>query len=321
MATKAPPVAGLNKASLRPAYSNGFTPLKSSFVSYGVGALKVPQLRIAHSRCNGHGGGSLGASMNLFSRFARVIMSYANAILSAFEDPEKIIEQAVLDMNNDLIKMRQATAQVLASQKHLENKYKAAQKASDDWYRRAQLALGKGDEDLARKALKQRKSYVDKSSSLKAQLDQQKSVVDNLVSNTQLLESRVQEAKSKKDVLKSRALSAKTSTRVSELVANVDTSSAFEAFNKIEEKVLGLESQAEVYNQLAFDDLEGKFQLLEGHSVDDDLESLKQELSGRSKKGELPPGRTAVATNTPYPFQNSEIEKELSELRRKAEEF
>ncbi|XP_057472184.1 membrane-associated 30 kDa protein, chloroplastic-like isoform X3 [Actinidia eriantha] len=59
--------------------------------------------------------------------------SYANAILSAFEDPEKILEQSVLEMNNDLTKMRQATAQVLASQKQLENKYRAAQQGTEEY--------------------------------------------------------------------------------------------------------------------------------------------------------------------------------------------
>ncbi|GFZ14547.1 plastid transcriptionally active 4 [Actinidia rufa] len=255
-------------------------------------------------RCNGHGGGVLGARMNLFDRFARVIKSYANAILSTFEDPEKILEQSVLEMNDDLTKMRQATAQVLASQKQLENKYKAAQQASEDWYRRAQLALGKGEEDLAREALKRRKAYADNANALRAQLDQQKSIVDNLVSNTRvglffllLLESKIQEAKSKKDTLKARAQSAKTATKVSEMLGNVNTSSALSAFEKMEEKVLAMESQAEALNQLTTDDLEGK-------------------------KGELPPGRTSArSTSSAFPFQDSEIERELNELRRKAKDF
>ncbi|KAF4387328.1 hypothetical protein F8388_016737 [Cannabis sativa] len=322
------PVVSSSILSLRPSSSSssqGLPPCKSLFLGYGVEALKVPRLRIAHStrfrrNCHG-GGGALGSQMNLFSRFARVIKSYANAILSSFEDPEKILDQAVTDMNNDLIKMRQATAQVLASQKQLENKYKSAQQASEDWYRRAQLALGKGDEDLAREALKRRKSYADNANTLKTQLDQQKSVVDNLVSNTRLLESKIQEARSKKDVLKARAQSAKTSTKVSELLGDVDTSSALDAFNKMEEKVLTMESQAEAYSQLATDDLEGKFRLLEGSSVDGDLEDLKKELSGSSKKVELPPGRTAVPINTVLPLRDSDIEKELNELRRKAKDF
>ncbi|KAL5567059.1 hypothetical protein UlMin_030223 [Ulmus minor] len=320
MATKAPPFTGLSLVSPRPSSSNGLTPFKSSFVSYGVEALKVPSLRIAQDdrlRSNCHG----GAQMNLFSRFARVIKSYANAILSSFEDPEKILDQAVVDMSNDLIKMRQATAQVLASQKQLENKYKAAQQASEDWYRRAQLALGKGDEDLAREALKRRKSFADNALALKTQLDQQKIVVDNLVSNTRLLESKIQEARSKKDVLKARAQSARTATKVSEMLGDVDTSSALDAFSKMEEKVLAMESQAEAYNELTNDDLEGKFRLLESSNVDDDFENLKKDVSRSSKKGELPPGRAAAPKNTVFPYRESEIERELNELRRRAKDF
>ncbi|CAL5363086.1 unnamed protein product [Camellia sinensis] len=343
MSIKAPitgiSMASTPSASLPPSSSRLMAPpLRTSF--FGDGGIRLSHS--IRSRCNGHGGGALGARMNLFDRFARVIKSYANSIVSSFEDPEKILEQTVLEMNDDLTKMRQATAQVLASQKRLENKYKAAQEASEEWYKRAQLALGKGDEDLAREALKRRKSYADNANTLKAQLDQQKNVVDNLVSNTRLLESKIQEAKSKKDTLKARAQSAKTATKVSEMLGNVNTSSALSAFEKMEEK--------EALNQLTTDDLEGKFALLESSSVDEDLANLKKELSGSTKcimlslgvqkgplgcqkgfhqqwicflkKGELPPGRSAVAsTNSAFPFQDTEIERELNELRRKAKEY
>ncbi|XXG44920.1 hypothetical protein AAC387_Pa02g0149 [Persea americana] len=328
------PISGLSLAaspsSSSQASSTSLTlatrPLKTTFFNGGVGAFKATGIQTAtanKARCSGHGGGALGAQMNLFDRLARVIKSYANAVISSVEDPEKILEQTVLEMNDDLTKMRQATAQVLASQKRLENKYKAAQQASDDWYRRAQIALEKGEEDLAREALKRRKSYADNASTLKAQFDQQKNVVENLVSNTRLLESKIQEAKSKKDTLKARAQSAKTATKVSEMLGNVNTSSALSAFEKMEEKVMAMESQAEALNQLTTDDLEGKFALLESSSVDDDLAKLKQELSGSSMKGELPAGRSAAvsSTNAAFPFWESEIENELNELRRKAKEF
>ncbi|XP_020599392.1 probable membrane-associated 30 kDa protein, chloroplastic [Phalaenopsis equestris] len=301
------------------------SPLRTSFFNGGVGRLKAVGVQKSHCnalKCVERGSGALGVQMNLFDRLARVIKSYANAILSTVEDPEKILDQAVLEMNDDLTKMRQATAQVLASQKRMENKYKAAQQASDDWYRRAQLALEKGDENLAREALKRRKSYADNANSMKAQLEQQKSVVDNLVSNTRLLESKIQEARSKKDTLKARAQSAKTATKVSEMLGNVNTSSALSAFEKMEEKVMAMESQAEALNQLTADDLEGKFALLENSSVDDDLAKLKRELSGTSLKGELPAGRTAISSSSgAFPFRDIEIENELNELRRKAKEF
>ncbi|CAA0821250.1 Membrane-associated protein VIPP1- chloroplastic [Striga hermonthica] len=300
-------------------------PLRSSLFGRGVGsAPKFAGLQLSsstRSRRNGRGrGGALGAQMSLFDRFARVVKSYANSVLSIFEDPEKILEQSVIEMNSDLIKMRQATAQVLASRKQLENKYKAAQQASEDWYGRAQLALGKGAEDLAREALKRRKSFADNANALKTQLDQQKAIVDNLISNTRLLESKIQEAKSKKDTLKARAQTAKTATKVSEMLGNVNTSSALSAFEKMEEKVMAMESEADALNQLTSDELEGKFALLESSSVDDDLASLKKQLSANTKKAELqlPAGRAPV---TSLKFQDAEIEHELNELRQKAKEY
>ncbi|CAI9090858.1 OLC1v1025727C1 [Oldenlandia corymbosa var. corymbosa] len=326
MAVRAP-ISGMIMAPSASSVSSGkrgviirAPPLRTTFFGYGVGTTKFRGMKLSNTGArysNQGGGGGLGAQMNLFDRFARVVKSYANAIISSFEDPEKILEQTVIEMNNDLIKMRQATAQVLASQKQLENKYKAAQQASEDWYRRAQLALGKGDEDLAREALKRRKSYADNANALKTQLEQQKGVVDNLVSNTRLLESKIQEAKSKKDTLKARAQSAKTATKVSEMLGNVNTSSALSAFERMEEKVMALEGQAEALNQLTSDELEGKFALLESSSVDDDLASLKKELSGGTKKGELPPGRTPVTAA----FQDMDVEKELNELRSKARDL
>jgi phage shock protein A len=102
---------------------------------------------------------SVKAEANLFSRVARIFKSYANSVVSAAEDPEKILDQAVTDMQSDLIRLRQAAAEVKASQTRLQNKYQLAQSTADDWYRRAELALGKGDEELAREALTRRKSF------------------------------------------------------------------------------------------------------------------------------------------------------------------
>ncbi|KAJ8421885.1 hypothetical protein Cgig2_009604 [Carnegiea gigantea] len=277
------------------------------FFPDSVGALRVSGLQLAHShrlRRNGRSGGAFVVKMNLFDRFARVIKSYANAIISTFEDPEKILEQTVLEMNEDLTKMRQFwhLKSNWKTSTRLHNKLQKIGKLSADMktlsvlnylYKRAQLALSKGDEDLAREALKRRKSYADTASALRAQLDQQKNIVDTLVSNTKLLESKIQEAKSKKDTLKARAQSARTATKVNEMVGKVSTSSALAAFEKMEEKgkgasklivVLAMESEAEALNQLTSDELEGKFALLESSSVDDDLANLKKELSGSSKE-------------------------------------
>jgi phage shock protein A len=248
---------------------------------------------------------------NLFSRFTRVISSYANSLITAAEDPEKILDQTVNEMQSDLIKMRQATAQVMASQKQLETKYKASQQAADDWYKRAQLAMEKGDEDLAREALTRRKSYAENAESMKANLDAQTDAVEKLIANTRLLEGKMAEAKSKKDTLKARAASAKTNKAVNDMVSGMSTSSALGAFERMEEKVLGMEAEAEAMGVFAAPDaLEAQFKALESGGVDDELAALKKSLPGNQSKGALPEGRPV----------SEAIEAELDALRKSRDE-
>merc|ERR1712216_995663 len=247
--------------------------------------------------------GAVVTHANLFSRFTRVISSYANSLITAAEDPEKILDQTVNEMQGDLIKMRQATAQVMASQKQLETKYAEANKAAEDWYKRAQLALEKGDEDLAREALTRRKTWAENAESMKANLDAQTDAVEKLIANTRLLEGKMAEAKSKKDTLKARAASAKTNKAVSEM----STSSALGAFDRMEEKVLGMEAEAEAMGVFAApDNLEAQFKALEAGGVDDELAALKKSLPGASSKGALPEGRPV----------SEAIESELEALRK-----
>jgi phage shock protein A len=217
-------------------------------------------------------------------------------------------------MQEDLIKMRQASAQVLASQKQLEAKQRAAQATADDWMKRAELAVAKGEDDLAREALKRRKAYQEQSDSMMGQMDAQKKAVDQLIANTRVLEGKLAEARSKKDTLKARAASAKTSKQVQEMIGSLDTSNAVVAFEKMEEKVLAMEAEGEAVAQLvAGDGVEQRFAALESGGVDDELAALKRGVAlggARQPAGALPEGR---------PVKDA-IDLELEELRKKAQE-
>ena len=207
------------------------TKIASARSTFASGAKPVAALRVTSAGASARlsrkdRAARLVVSANLFNRLGRVIGSYANSLVSAAEDPEKILDQTVIEMQEDLVKMRQASAQVIASQKQLENKYKQAQATADDWYRRAELAMSKGDEELAREALSRKKSYQENADSMKANLAEQEKAVEKLISNTRFLESKMAEAKSKKDTLKARAASAKTNKAVQDLVSGVSTSSA-----------------------------------------------------------------------------------------------
>jgi len=225
-----------------------------------------------------------------------------------------MLDQTVNEMQADLIKMRQASAQVLASQKQVEAKWKAAQSTADEWFRRAELAAAKGDDDLAREALTRRKAYQANADTMKTQLDAQRGAVAQLISNTKVLETKLVEAKSKKDTLKARAKSAATSKQVSEMVQGLNTSNAVTAFERMEEKVLALEGEAEATLALAASDVvEEKFKALEGGGgIEAELAALKSGAGRGPPPPSLPAGR-AVA-------DAFEIDAELEELRRKARE-
>ena len=162
--------------------------------------------------------------------------------------------------------------QVIASKKQIEAKSKQCQEAVDMWNSRAELAVRSGQDELAREALKKRKANEDQMKTWSAQLTQQETAVDQLLGNTREMESKLQEAKSKKETLKARAATATSTKQIQEMIGGLDSSTSFAAFDKMEEKVNALEAEAESTQTLiGTDSLEGKFKQLEGGNVDDDL--------------------------------------------------
>ncbi|PXF48087.1 putative membrane-associated 30 kDa protein, chloroplastic [Gracilariopsis chorda] len=223
--------------------------------------------------------------MNLFDRFFRVVRANLNQAVSGMEDPEKILNQTVNDMQNDLVKVRQAYAEVSATLKRIERQREQAATTGMEWKKRAQLALQKGEEDLAREALVRKKSADDQEASLTSQIGGMKANVDKLYTSMQQLESKIGEAKSKKDQYVARARTAKTSQKVNDMLSNVATTGGLEAFERMKAKVEELEVKADVSRELSLGgsadvSLESKFKALESDSVDDELQKMKNQLSG-----------------------------------------
>ena len=217
--------------------------------------------------------------MGLFDRIGRVLRSNISAAVNAAEDPEKMLEQTVTDMQEDLVKLRQAVAGAIASQKRLEQQYNQAQNQADEYYRRAQLALQKGNEELAREALARKQTHTTTATSLKQQLDQSTSQVETMRKGLMGLESKIAEAKTRKDMLKARARSAKATEQITQAMGNLNTDGATSTFDRMEEKVLELEARSAAAGELAGDSLAQKFAALEGDSdLDGDLAALKLEM-------------------------------------------
>jgi phage shock protein A len=252
--------------------------------------------------------------MGLFDRVSRVVRSNLNAAVSAAEDPEKILEQALIDMQEDLIQMRQAVASAIASQKRLQQQHNQAQTEANNWEQRARLALQKGDETLAREALNRKKVQAETATSLKAQLDQQTSTVDMLKRNLIALEGKISEAKTKKDMLRARASAAKANEQLQSTMGRLGTSSAMSAFERMEEKVLQMEARSQAAAELAGADLESQFAALEaGSDVDLELEAMKaQLLSGSPVANQALPEAKSTGTSAP---RDASVDAELEALK------
>ncbi|MFM7549311.1 MAG: PspA/IM30 family protein [Cyanobacteriota bacterium] len=244
--------------------------------------------------------------MGFFDRLSRLVRANANAAVSSLEDPAKILDQSVADMQDDLVKLRQAVATAIASQKRIQNQAEQAEAQSKTWYERAELALKKGEEDLAREALARRKTYQDTATALNGQLQSQAGQVDTLKKSLVQLEAKIAEARTKKDMLKARAQAAQAQEQIQSAVGNLGTNSAMAAFERMEEKVQTLEARSQAAAELAGADLESQFAALEAApEVDDELAAMKQRLSGAP----APVARLE-------PVKVTEVDTELEQLKR-----
>lgn len=251
--------------------------------------------------------------MGLFDRLSRVVRANLNDMVSKAEDPEKILEQAIIDMQEDLIQLRQAVARAIATQKRTEQQYNKNQTEANNWQQRAQLALTKGDENLAREALVRKKSVAEAAATLKSQLDQQTTQVDTLKKNLIALESKISEAKTKKDMLKSRAAAAKANEQLQNTIGRLGTGSAMAAFERMEDKVLEMEARSQAAYELTGNEIEQQFKLLEsGSDVDDELAAMKASLTGGSVSQQALPASEEKKSSSP----DSAVDAELEALRK-----
>lgn len=252
--------------------------------------------------------------MGLLDRLGRVIRANLNSLVNQAEDPEKILEQTVLDMQNDLIQLRQAVAHAIATQKRTERQSSQARTNAEEWYRRAQLALQKGDEALAREALSRRQTFLDTAQTLQTQIDQQRGIVEQMKSNMRALEAKLSEAKTKKDMYIARARSAQAARRLNEMLSTNDPRNSMAAFERMEQRVLEMEAQAEAVAELNQGSaIDRQFRALESNSnVDAELAALKAQLAATSPTANLPPAQKQAS--------DAAIDADLEALRARLEE-
>jgi phage shock protein A len=233
--------------------------------------------------------------MGIFSRLAQLIKSNLNDLISRSEDPEKMLNQVVLEMNNQLVEAKKQVAASIADEKRLAKQLEQETANAQDWERRAMMAVRASNEELAKEALARKREYDELAATYRDQWTKQKTAVEQLKKALRLLNDKIEEAKRKKNVLIARKKRAEAQRAIQDTMSGLRDQSAFETFDRMAAKVDQIEAEAEAEGDLAEeysgDTLTSKFKELEGkHSSDEDLVALKR------KMGMLPPEEEKAPT-------------------------
>lgn len=223
--------------------------------------------------------------MGIFSRIADIFKANVNDTLDKAEDPEKMLKQMVIEMEQSVNKATLAVANAIANEKNLERKLEKARNEKTDWEQKAVQALNAGRDDLAKAALEKKviseRNFLD----LQPIYQQAKATSDKMRTQLNSLKAKLDEARSRQSTLVARSQAAKAQKQIAQSFSGVG-SDAFSKFDKYETKIEQLESQAEAFETLAGENtkLDDEFKMLgTSTSVDAELLALKE------KMGMLPP--------------------------------
>jgi phage shock protein A len=232
--------------------------------------------------------------MGILDRVSTLLRANINDMIDRAEDPEKVVKQLIADMNNQLVQVKTQVAASIADEKQLYQRYQDNQAKATDWQQRAELAVEKGQDDMAREALSRRNAFQQTATGFKEQYDQQAGQVEQLKDALHQLEAKIQDAQTKEELLIARARRAKAETQIRTTLSGLDQSSALASFQRIEEKVSQQEARAAALGELDTDTMEHRFQLMEQETeVDRQLSELK------AKKGlEAPDSSKALGSGS-----------------------
>jgi len=226
--------------------------------------------------------------MGILARLAQLIKSNLNDLISRSEDPERMLEQIVLDMNQQLIEAKTQVAASIAEEKKLQRQAEVETNNVAEWERKATLAVRAGNDELAKEALLRKKEHDSLAQQFQQQWLKQKQGVDQLKLALKALNSKIEEAKRKKVLLIARKKRAEAQKAIQETMSGLSSTSAFESFDRMASKIEHMEAvaeaSAELSEEMTGDVLANKFRQLEATSgADEELLALKR------KMGVLPP--------------------------------
>ncbi|MFD1171288.1 PspA/IM30 family protein [Oceanobacillus sp. M65] len=215
-----------------------------------------------------------------FGRMKTVVSSELNAMLDKAEDPVKMLDQFMRDMAEDIREVEAAVAKQIANEKMLKRKANDAQAMVEKRQKQAEQAIEAGNDDLARRALEDKKDHEATATTLNESWKRAEQDATSLRSKLDEMKKEYQEMKLKKDSLKARAESAKTRTKMNRTMSSIGNDDSKRGFERMEEKVMQFEAEAETSEDMsqASRTLDDEFEDLGKNEVDDELAELKKKM-------------------------------------------
>ncbi|MEZ4522256.1 MAG: PspA/IM30 family protein [Thermomicrobiales bacterium] len=219
--------------------------------------------------------------MGILDRMSRLIRANINDFIDNAEDPEKMLNELMREMQSSIREARQQVANMIAQEKQLEAELSDARMDAREWERKAEMALKRDREELAREALRRKRDAEEISTVYSHQLITQQELIEKLRTQLKVLERKYDEAESKRNMLIARHRQAQAQKKITETFSSLPDMSAMGEFERMEKRILADEAQAAAMQELEEDNVEWQFAELEADAdVEDELLALKARISG-----------------------------------------
>ncbi len=216
--------------------------------------------------------------MGIFTRVADIISANLNTMLEKAEDPEKMVKLMIREMEDTLVEVKASCAGAMATRKKIQREMSEVSARADEWAAKAQLAVDKGREDLAREALVEKRRYIDRSEALERESMEVDALVQQYQEDIRQLEEKLMSAREKQRTLVQRHVRAQGKMRTEQHIRKLDTVEAMTRFDQFEERIERMEADADLVNYGRKPSLDEEFRRLE------DDEGIEQELAALKKK-------------------------------------
>ncbi|WP_026376833.1 phage shock protein PspA [Aestuariibacter salexigens] len=220
--------------------------------------------------------------MGMFSRMNDIVQANINAMLDKAEDPKKVIRLIIQEMEETLVELRSVAARNLAQQKHLDRKQMTYKKELKNWQSKAELAMQKGREELARAALAEKHAIQAKLDAIATEHQAVNEALSKLQDDTARLQAKLTEARNKQRAMEVRHQSATVRLKAKDKQSEVKIDDAMARFDAFEQRIDYLEAQVDAYDVVSpqGQDLNAQFAALEAQDdIEKELESLRKKVA------------------------------------------